>query len=155
MANYVKAENGKAVAYPYSIGQLRRDNPNTSFPKSIPDETLAAYGVHSVAVLDASPVDAATHRIVQDASPSLVNGQWQIGWSVVSLTADEIAEKANEAGNAVRSQRDRLLSSCDWTQVADAPVNKTAWAAYRQELRNLPKQAGFPANIVWPSEPEA
>lgn len=153
MTNYVNAQGGQTT-YPYSIGQLRRDNPNTSFPKSIPDQTLAAYGIYPVADLEAPSIDAATQKLVQDASPSLVDGQWQIGWSVVSLTAVEIAEKANEAGNAVRSQRDRLLSSCDWTQVADAPVNKTAWAAYRQELRDIPSQAGFPGNVIWPSQPE-
>jgi len=54
----------------------------------------------------------------------------------------------------VRTQRDALLSQSDWTQVPDAPVNQTAWAEYRQALRDLPQQAGFPTEITWPVKPE-
>jgi len=52
-----------------------------------------------------------------------------------------------------RSQRDALLSQSDWTQVSDAPVDQTAWAEYRQALRDLPQQAGFPTEITWPVKP--
>jgi len=54
----------------------------------------------------------------------------------------------------VRTQRDALLSQSDWTQVPDAPVNQTAWADYRQALRDVPQQAGFPTEITWPVKPE-
>jgi len=54
----------------------------------------------------------------------------------------------------VRTQRDALLSQSDWTQVPDAPVDQQAWAEYRQALRDLPQQAGFPTEITWPVKPE-
>lgn len=50
--------------------------------------------------------------------------------------------------------RDGLLSECDWTQVPDAPVDQSAWAAYRQQLRDLPENTTDPANVVWPTKPE-
>ena len=53
----------------------------------------------------------------------------------------------------VRAERDALLAACDWTQVADAPVDQAAWAVYRQALRDVTTQAGFPTNIVWPVKP--
>ena len=53
----------------------------------------------------------------------------------------------------VRAERDRLLAESDWTQVADAPVDQAAWATYRQALRDIPQQAGFPENVTWPEEP--
>jgi len=53
----------------------------------------------------------------------------------------------------VRTQRDALLSQSDWTQVPDAPVDQTAWAEYRQALRDLPQQVGFPTDITWPQIP--
>jgi len=53
----------------------------------------------------------------------------------------------------VRTQRDALLSQSDWTQVPDAPVNRIMWAEYRQALRDLPQQAGFPTEITWPVKP--
>ena len=53
----------------------------------------------------------------------------------------------------VRTQRDALLSQSDWTQVPDAPVDQQAWAEYRQALRDVPQQAGFPTEITWPVKP--
>ena len=49
-----------------------------------------------------------------------------------------------------RSKRNTLLAASDWTQVADAPVDQAAWATYRQALRDITAQAGFPENINWP-----
>ena len=59
------------------------------------------------------------------------------------FTADEIRDKRNQ-----------LLSASDWTQVADAPVDQSAWAAYRQALRDVPQQVGFPSSVIWPDQPE-
>jgi hypothetical protein len=53
----------------------------------------------------------------------------------------------------VRAQRDSLLTASDWTQVIDAPVNQAAWATYRQALRDISAQEGFPWSVVWPTEP--
>jgi hypothetical protein len=53
----------------------------------------------------------------------------------------------------VKALRDKMLSASDWTQVPDAPVDAAAWATYRQALRDIPQQAGFPENITWPEAP--
>jgi hypothetical protein len=62
----------------------------------------------------------------------------------------DLAALATEA----RAKRNSLLARSDWTQVADAPVDQLAWAAYRQELRNVPEQPDFPETINWPVAPE-
>lgn len=54
---------------------------------------------------------------------------------------------------AMREERNSRLTASDWTQVADAPVDQTAWATYRQALRDVPSQGGFPENIDWPAVP--
>lgn len=62
------------------------------------------------------------------------------------VTQDELADQA-------RSRRRGLLMDSDWTQLPDAPLTdeqKLAWGAYRQELRDITAQTGFPNNIVWP-----
>jgi len=62
------------------------------------------------------------------------------------------AQKENDA----RSERDGLLKYCDWTVMPDSPLSdsdKTAWQTYRQALRDVPAQAGFPDNITWPTKP--
>ena len=53
----------------------------------------------------------------------------------------------------VRSERNAKLAATDWTQVADSSVDKTAWATYRQALRDVPAQTGFPWTITWPTQP--
>jgi hypothetical protein len=68
------------------------------------------------------------------------------------FTPEEIAALGPTA-DEIRAQRNALLSACDWTQVADAPVDDLAWAVYRQALRDIPDQPGFPANVVWPVAP--
>jgi hypothetical protein len=69
-------------------------------------------------------------------------------------TAEEIAAAVESTSNSVRSIRNSLLAESDWTQVADATADKIAWAAYRQELRDITAQSGFPHSVVWPTKPE-
>jgi len=56
-------------------------------------------------------------------------------------------------GTSARQKRSTLLAASDWTQVADAPVDQVAWAAYRQELRDITSQEAFPFEVTWPVAP--
>ena len=53
----------------------------------------------------------------------------------------------------IREIRNKRLSASDWTQLSDSPVDKQGWAIYRQSLRDVPNQLGFPANVTWPVKP--
>lgn len=66
--------------------------------------------------------------------------------------ADEMTE-TEKLADVARSKRNRLLKFSDWTQVPDSPVDQQAWAAYRQALRDITLQAGFPESIDWPVAP--
>ena len=70
-----------------------------------------------------------------------------------AMEAEELANANDRAAAEIRTKRDAQLTASDWTQVADAPVDQTAWAVYRQALRDIPSQAGFPNEINWPVEP--
>ena len=63
------------------------------------------------------------------------------------------AMKDAEQAKSVRATRTQLLKDCDWTQIADSTADKTAWATYRQQLRDITGQAGFPWTITWPDAP--
>jgi hypothetical protein len=63
------------------------------------------------------------------------------------------AQKDVEQATRVRSSRTEMLKDCDWTQLIDSPVDKGVWAAYRQELRDISTQDGFPTAVVWPVKP--
>lgn len=68
-------------------------------------------------------------------------------------TYEAIPEPVKVA-DQVRARRDQLLTASDWTQTADAPVDQVEWQDYRQALRDIPQQAGFPTDITWPTKPE-
>jgi hypothetical protein len=69
-------------------------------------------------------------------------------------TAAWLAAAGERAMSALRAERNTRLSACDWTQVADAPVDRTAWAVYRQTLRDYPETVADPANPpAWPIPP--
>jgi hypothetical protein len=67
-------------------------------------------------------------------------------------TAYKAMKDAEQATN-VRRQRTEKLKDCDWTQIADSTADKTAWATYRQALRDITGQAGFPWAVTWPETP--
>lgn len=68
------------------------------------------------------------------------------------VTVEDIPMTEDEA----RAQRDKLLADTDWTQVLDAPIDaetREAYRTYRQALRDIPEQDGFPETITWPELP--
>ena len=67
--------------------------------------------------------------------------------------AEYKAAKDAEQSKSVRASRNTLLTDSDWTQVADSPVDQAAWATYRQALRDITAQEGFPWDIEWPEQP--
>lgn len=62
-------------------------------------------------------------------------------------------EETQQQAIDVRAMRNEKLKDSDWTQVADAPVDKQAWATYRQALRDITSQSGFPWEVTWPVAP--
>jgi len=83
--------------------------------------------------------------LVTDMDRQRFNGEGDIEFFTPSVDP-ELAQL-----EFINSRNKKLLAS-DWTQLPDAPVDKEAWAEYRQKLRNLPETAD-PLNIVWPVRP--
>lgn len=83
---HIKVTNG--VPEKYTIGQLRRDNPQVSFPKSIPDEVLAQYSVFPLQATEPPAYNHLTQR-VEEVSPVQSGGQWVQAWIVVDLPPEQ------------------------------------------------------------------
>jgi len=149
---YVLAPNQTVEIFPYSIGDLRRDNPNTSFPRNPSDAVLASWNVFPVTDKPAPDYNPATQNCNQ-INPTRISGKWVMTWAVTPATPKEITERTAAKSGDVRYDRNRRLADCDWTQLPDAPVPAAPWAAYRQELRDVTSQAGFPWDVVWPEAP--
>lgn len=133
------------------VGDYRELFPNTSFPPSGPSaEFMADNGCMGVTVFKQHDRD--TQKLVP-AAPYIEDGQ-VFTVAVEALSAEEIASATASQAAQVRSLRNRLLAECDWTQLPDAPVNAQAWANYRQQLRDISSQTGFPWTVEWPTQPE-
>ena len=89
--------------------------------------------------------------------PNLINGEiGAIGWlwDGNTLTQPPVPQKKIEELQAqVRTQRGNLLTASDWTQVVDSVTDRAIWAVYRQALRDVPQQSGFPRTVNWPVRP--
>lgn len=149
---YVKVKDGAVEAFPYGPADLRRDNPDTSFPADMNNAVLASWGVFPVEPREIpQPFDPVDQNAVT-VDPVLENGVWVQQWLVTPATPEEIAQRTDELANSVRAQRDALLSETDWMALTDTTLTP-AWAQYRQELRDVTKQPGFPKSVVWPTKP--
>lgn len=146
-------ENGAVVQYPYGLAQLKSANPLTSFPSQANDEMLASYGVQRV--FNATPPEFTDTQVLEESTPvfSDENQRWTQVFTVRDMTVEEVASRNEAQAANVRAERNTKLAASDWTQVEDAPVDKAVWVAYRQALRDITAQAGFPWTIDWPTQP--
>jgi len=95
--------DGAVAKYPYTIGMLRKDNPNTSFPKRPSDEVLAEWGMQPVSRTERPDVDHTKN--VTEGTPVLQNGYWRQVWSVADASAAEIAERVAQMQAQAEAQR--------------------------------------------------
>ena len=151
---YAKISNGAVEQYPYTLGNLRRDNPNTSFPKLPSDGMLADWGVYPVTIQSGTSCDHITQKLSQAETPTLVNGVWTLVESVVSLTSEEATAVSNRAAQDNRDLRDGRLAETDWWASSDLTMT-SAQTAYRQALRDITSHANWPHldEADWPTKP--
>jgi hypothetical protein len=149
---YAKLKSdGTLDRYPYTLTDLRLDTPGTSFPVDISDEDAASFGVVPVRSTD-QPISS--YLVNQERTAEKQSGEWVEVWIQAPATPEQIAERTEAQASSVRADRNRRLADCDWTQLPDAPVDHTSWATYRQELRDVTNQPGFPWEVVWPVQPQ-
>ena len=115
------------------------------------DEVLEALGAD--VVFEGPQATPTRYQVAFRDGVVQMDGRWFTKYSVADMDAEAIAAKDAEQAKSVREQRNQKLKDSDWTQVADAPVDKAAWATYRQALRDITAQAGFPWEVTWPTQP--
>jgi len=137
---------------PITVGDYRELFPNTSFGSNGPSgEFLTANNAKKVTLFKAH--DRLTQKLVSCAPYD--DGEFVSMAQVEAMTADEIQSAKDSAMAQIRYTRNQLLKDCDWTQIADCTADKTAWATYRQALRDLPATITEPRTFSdWPHNPD-
>ena len=151
---YVKITNGTPEIY--TIGQLRRDNPNTSFPKVISEATLASYNVFPLSPTEQPAYDHTKNAV--EGTPVQVAGVWTQVWSVSDASSEEVSERLEVQSMIARSTRYELLQETDWVAIKAQELGTAIpsdWAAYRQALRDITSHANWPHldEADWPTKP--
>ena len=150
---YLKV-SGSTITYPYSVYDLKAENPNTSFPTTIPDSLLEEFGVYKVESKD-SGYDNDDTKDVLEITPILSGSVYVQTYQITDADSETIEKRKEIKWAEVRTTRNTLLSESDWTQFQDSPITGstlTEWQTYRQSLRDVTTQSD-PYNIVWPTIP--
>lgn len=122
---YVKVNNGAVEIYPYSIGQLRKDNPQVSFPKKPTDELLAMWGVYPVEPVAPPLVDMT--KTVREGQP-VNSGGWKQTWLVEAATATEIAARKEGVKNEIVDRTQARLDEFAQTRSYDGILSLCTYA---------------------------
>jgi hypothetical protein len=145
---FAQVENGEFVTWV----NLVQDYPHTSFPTRLTASDLPEGVVMVHRDMD-QPTGGLFARVVRAERPVYEHGRWVLPYRLNEMTPAEQQVELDAIAATVRAERDHRLTTSDWTQIADAPADRAAWAAYRQALRAVPEQAGFPLQVIWPSMP--
>jgi hypothetical protein len=158
-----------AVMYEAEFRAYMKSTSGASWDRTT-DEILQSLGA-DVVFEGAQATGGTVYQYSQRDGVEEVDGKWYTKYVLgpvftdLAATDEEPAKTAAEQeaaykvmkdaeqATSVRASRSDKLKDSDWTQVADAPVDKAAWATYRQELRDISAQTGFPWTIEWPTQP--
>jgi len=136
-------------------GEFRAAFPSTGFPIHITEQTYNEFGYD--VVLEGPQAQPTRYQVGFADGVQQIDGKWFTKYSVADMDDEAKTAKDEEQAKNVRTQRTEKLRDCDWTQLDDTPMSNTqkaGWATYRQALRDVPKQANFPFDIQWPTQPE-
>ena len=146
-------EDSNIVKYPISLSDLKKKFPLTSFPSSIDGFNLSDFGAVKVEPTVKPTIDPETQEL-SEGTPELIDGIWKQKWIIQSLSEEERQRILEDKKCIIRSRRDGLLTETDWTQSRDVTLDNDAdWISYRQALRDITTQEGFPHNVTWPTKP--
>ena len=155
MTMFIKIENGVPVGNPILESNFRQAFPQISLPALV---TPADIEPHGYGLYDFSnqPAFGRYEKVVEVTPVKNEFGIWRQAWEVVQKDAAEKAAEDAQKEESVRSERNFYLQRSDWVVIKSLETNVSLpsdWVVYRQALRDVPKQAGFPWDVQWPIQP--
>jgi hypothetical protein len=133
---YALIINDVVEKYSYSIGQLRKDNPQTSFPKNPTAELLADWNVFDVVSIDRPEIDYTKN--VREGVPEKINGVWTQVWQVTDATESEINERLSQQTEQAReSRKDAYRGEADplFFKAQRGEATMDEWLAKVEEIK--------------------
>lgn len=155
MTMFIKIENGIPVGHAVVEDNIRALFPDRTLPNLWTPQAAAeiGFGMYEFTQI---PVVPNLKKVIEVTPTLRDNGIYYQTWQVVDMTEEEKVVATEQQKDRVRMERNFKLMNCDWTQLADAPLSveqKLGWTTYRQQLRDITTQSGFPWDITWPIPP--
>ena len=163
----IRVRESGAVMYE---GEFRQLHFGLGLPKVLTEAVINEWGADIV--LEGPQATGGTvYQYSQRSGVVQLDGKWYTNYILGPVFTDTPATDTQPAKTAaeneaayrsmkdaeqaasVRRDRTERLKDCDWTQIADSTANKAVWATYRQALRDITGQAGFPWTMTWPESP--
>ena len=139
-----------AVMYEAELRQWARDNNGPSWGITT---TEVLESLDADVVFEGPQAQPTRYQVAFRDGVEQIEGKWYTKYSVSDMNQEAKDALDTTQAEAVRKQRTEKLKDSDWTQLADSTADKAAWATYRQALRDVPTQTGFPWTITWPETP--
>jgi hypothetical protein len=161
-------QNGIVTEWPLYEGQLQTENPLFKFPLDVDDNREYNLSTQGKSIPDGYvkvKLQAPNYGDkkpylyeVKEGLPELVNGEYVQTWSFEAHGPEKLQANVAKLAQIVRQERDQLLADSDKKVFVDvweklSPVEKEQISNYRQSLRDIPDQDGFPISVDWPLEP--
>jgi hypothetical protein len=155
----IKLENGIPVGNPIDEKNFRTLHNNTSFPRSLTVDCVEPFG-YGLYQYTRPPVPGTHFKVEETVPVKNSDGIYMQTWETKAMSAEEIEKSTELKKVEIKRLRDEKLKASDWTMMYDVRENDRysdefiqAWLNYREDLREISTQKGYPWNIRWPIEP--
>lgn len=152
---YALISSEQVAEFPLSLNKWRFENPLISLPQIPTEEQLNEVGIYLVQSTPKPPEDYTLNY--ERTAVQNEDGIWVERWTETPVSEEEIVRRTEKKSQEVRQVRNKFLQETDWVSIKakdngeDVP---TDWKTYRQELRDITEQEGFPHNVIWPDKPQ-
>ena len=155
MTMFIQINNGQPFGFAVAEENLRMLFSEVEFPKMFSPADVEPYGFGMYEFTQIPEVPR-FKKLVEITPVKKDNGIYYQTWDFQDMTEEEKIASTEAKATEVRRLRKFTLMDCDWTQLPDAPLpeeKKSEWRVYRQALRDISTEEGFPWDIIWPTTP--
>lgn len=149
-------EQGKPTGFPLAENNFKQIHPDVTFPAILFPHHVEPHGYGMYEFTQQPALTGHYDKLIEGDPIRDEQGYWRQQWLVVEQTAEEKAVTDDRKTRDMRAKRNLKLMASDWTRIDDAPLTteqRATWAIYRQQLRDITNQPGFPWEVTWPIQP--
>ena len=149
----IQLKDGQPTGHAVLEENFKQLFPGTSFPAFLTPDDVEPFG-YGMYDFTSQPTPGKYEKVVEAAPIKDTQGIYRQTWVVAEMDDLEKAAEDERKASEVRAERNAKLAASDWTQGKDISDSVSeVWAEYRQALRDISAQGGFPWTITWPEPP--